>query len=63
LLKDLTVAETAQYTASRVAVSRPVGEVVERAGITAIAGRLVGDRHPAGIHAEADLAPQRLPKR
>ena len=42
LLKDLTVAETAQYTASLFAVSRPVGEVLERAGITAIAGRRVG---------------------
>src|SRR3984957_16046093 len=42
LLKDLTVAETAQYTASLFAVSRPVGEVLERAGITAIAGRTVG---------------------
>jgi ABC-2 type transport system ATP-binding protein len=42
LLKDLTVAETAQYTAGLFAVSRPVGEVLERAGITAIAGRTVG---------------------
>ena len=42
LLKDLTVAETVQYTASLFAVSRPAGEVLERAGITAIAGRLVG---------------------
>jgi ABC-2 type transport system ATP-binding protein len=42
LLKDLTVAETVQYTASLFAVSRPVGEVLERAGITAIAGRSVG---------------------
>ena len=42
LLKDLTVAETAQYTAGLFAVSRPVGEVLERAGITAIAGRRVG---------------------
>jgi ABC-2 type transport system ATP-binding protein len=42
LLKDLTVAETAQYTASLFAVSRPVGEVLERAGISAIGGRLVG---------------------
>jgi len=42
LLKDLTVAETAQYTASLFAVSRPVGEVLERAGITAIAARRVG---------------------
>ena len=37
LLKDLTVAETVQYTAGLFAVSRPVGEVLERAGITAIA--------------------------
>ncbi len=42
LLKDLTVAETAQYIASLFAVTRPVGEVLERAGITAIAGRRVG---------------------
>ena len=42
LLKDLTVAETAEYTARLFAMSRPVGEVLERAGITAIAGRRVG---------------------
>ena len=42
LLKDLTVAETVQYTAGLFAVSRPAGEVLERAGITAIAGRRVG---------------------
>jgi ABC-2 type transport system ATP-binding protein len=42
LLKDLTVAETAQYTASLFAAGRPVGEVLERAGITAIAGRMIG---------------------
>ena len=42
LLKDLTVAETAQYTASLFAVSRPVGEVLERAGITAIAAAASG---------------------
>src|SRR5580698_2197257 len=42
LLKDLTVAETVQYTARLFSVSRPVGEVLERAGITAIAGRRVG---------------------
>jgi ABC-2 type transport system ATP-binding protein len=42
LLKDLTVAETVQYTAALFAVSRPAGEVLDRAGITAIAGRLVG---------------------
>ncbi|MGD0068489.1 MAG: ABC transporter ATP-binding protein [Streptosporangiaceae bacterium] len=42
LLKDLTVAERVQYTARLFAVSRPVAEVLERAGITAIAGRRVG---------------------
>ena len=42
LLKDLTVAEMAHYTAKLFAVSRPVGEVLERAGIAAIAGRRVG---------------------
>jgi len=42
LLKDLTVVETAQYTASLFAHSRPVAEVLERAGVTAIADRRVG---------------------
>jgi len=42
LLKDLTVAETVQYTSKLFAVSRPVGEVMERAGISRIADRLVG---------------------
>jgi ABC-2 type transport system ATP-binding protein len=42
LLKDLTVAETAQYTARLFAVSRPVGEVLERAGMTKIADRRAG---------------------
>jgi ABC-2 type transport system ATP-binding protein len=42
LLKDLTVAETVEYTARLFAVSRPAAEVLERAGITAIAGRRVG---------------------
>lgn len=42
LLRDLTVAETLEYTASLYAWSRPVEEVVERAGIKAITGRLVG---------------------
>jgi ABC-2 type transport system ATP-binding protein len=42
LLKDLTVAETLKYTARLYAVSRPVGEVLERAGISHITGRLVG---------------------
>jgi ABC-2 type transport system ATP-binding protein len=42
LLKDLTVAEMARYTGSLFASARPVGEVLERAGITDIADRLVG---------------------
>src|ERR1017187_7623113 len=42
LLKDLTVAETARYTASLFASSRPVAEVLRRAGISAIADRMVG---------------------
>ena len=41
LLKDLTVAETARYTASLFARPRPVSEVLERAGIS-------GDRRPPG---------------
>jgi ABC-2 type transport system ATP-binding protein len=42
LLKDYTVAETALFTSKLFAHSRPVDEVLERAGITAIADRLVG---------------------
>ena len=42
LLKDLTVAETVQYIAGLFTLSRPVGEVLGRAGITAIADRRVG---------------------
>lgn len=42
LLKDLTVAETVRYTAKLFAASRPVGEVLERAGIADIAERMVG---------------------
>jgi ABC-2 type transport system ATP-binding protein len=42
LLKDLTVAETIQYTSKLFAQSRPVDEVLERAGITSIASRMVG---------------------
>lgn len=42
LLKDFTVAETVAYTASLYAHARPVGEVLERAGIAAIADRRVG---------------------
>jgi ABC-2 type transport system ATP-binding protein len=41
LLKDLTVRETLRLTASVYAESRPVDEVLERAGIEAIADRLV----------------------
>jgi ABC-2 type transport system ATP-binding protein len=42
LLKDLTVAETARYTASLFASRRPVDEVLRRAGISDIADRKVG---------------------
>ena len=42
LLKDLTVAETARYTASLFARSQPVDEALKRAGIAAIADRMVG---------------------
>jgi ABC-2 type transport system ATP-binding protein len=43
LLKDLTVKETALYTAALFSVGRPVDEVLERAGISAIANRMVGN--------------------
>jgi ABC-2 type transport system ATP-binding protein len=42
LLHDLTVAETVEYTARLFSTARPTAEVLERAGITAIATRLVG---------------------
>ena len=42
LLKDLTVAETVRYTAALFAASRPVDEVLARAGIEPIRDRLVG---------------------
>jgi ABC-2 type transport system ATP-binding protein len=42
LLKDLTVAETIQYTASLFTRSEPVGQVLARAGISGIADRKVG---------------------
>jgi len=41
LLKDFTVAETIQYTASLYAHARPVSEMLERAGISGIADRRV----------------------
>ena len=41
LLKDLTVRETLQLTATLFAETRPVDEVLERAGITDIASRMV----------------------
>ena len=44
LLKDLTVPEAVRYTSKLFAVGRPIGEVMERAGITHIADRLVGKR-------------------
>jgi ABC-2 type transport system ATP-binding protein len=42
LLKDLTVGETLELTASLFGDTRPVSEVLDRAGITEIAGRRVG---------------------
>ena len=42
LLKDLTVRETIRLTASLYADPRPVDEVLERAGISHLADRLVG---------------------
>ncbi len=42
LLKDLTVEETARYTASLFWQTRPVPEVLRRAGIADIADRMVG---------------------
>ena len=42
LLKDFTVSETVEYTASLYPQSRPVVEVLERAGIRGIADRRVG---------------------
>src|SRR5580658_3245502 len=42
LLKDLTVKETVQYTASLFVQSKPTAEVLDRAGITQIAERRVG---------------------
>ena len=41
LLKDFTVAETVAYTASLYSQARPVGEVLERAGIAEIGDRRV----------------------
>ena len=42
LLKDLTVRETIRLTASLYPAPRPVAEVLDRAGIAHLAGRLVG---------------------
>src|ERR1022692_1062309 len=42
LLKDLTVRETAEYTASLFTRATPVDEALKRAGISAIADRRVG---------------------
>jgi ABC-2 type transport system ATP-binding protein len=41
LLKDITVRETVEYTASLFADTRPVDEVLERAGISGVADRKV----------------------
>ena len=42
LLKDFTVSETLEYSASLYPQARPVSEVLDRAGIGGIAGRRVG---------------------
>jgi ABC-2 type transport system ATP-binding protein len=42
LLKDLSVAETVQYTASLFSHKEPIGDVLKRAGIAGIADRMVG---------------------
>ncbi|YAL82148.1 ABC transporter ATP-binding protein [Dermacoccaceae bacterium W4C1] len=42
LLKDITVAETVELTASVFAASRPPAEALERAGLTDLASRKVG---------------------
>ncbi len=42
LLKDLTVAETVAYTGLLFESARPANEVMERAGLTSVADRLVG---------------------
>src|SRR3954471_3842945 len=42
LLKDLTVAETVRLTGALFAHTRPVAEVLQRAGISDIADRMVG---------------------
>ncbi|HEV7990621.1 MAG TPA: ABC transporter ATP-binding protein [Gemmatimonadaceae bacterium] len=42
LLKDFTVAETVEFTASLYPHARPIDEVLDRAGIRHIASRLVG---------------------
>jgi ABC-2 type transport system ATP-binding protein len=42
LLKDLTVAETVEYTSLLFPVAHPVADVMQRAGIADIAGRRVG---------------------
>jgi ABC-2 type transport system ATP-binding protein len=42
LLKDITVAETVELTASLFGITRPVTDVLERAGIASIADRKVG---------------------
>src|ERR1035437_6451252 len=60
LLKDLTVLETAQYTASLFAHSRPVKEVLERAGITAIADRMVGKCSGGAQHRQGLRCPRAL---
>ncbi|SDR81483.1 ABC-2 type transport system ATP-binding protein [Nocardioides scoriae] len=60
LLKDLTVRETVEYTASLFADTRPVDEVLESAGITGLAGRRV-DRCSGGEQQRLRFAMALLP--
>src|SRR3954454_21136403 len=53
LLKDLTVGETAELTAALFAHTRPVAEVLDRAGLTEIAGRRGRPGSPDGGSASA----------
>jgi ABC-2 type transport system ATP-binding protein len=61
LLKDLTVRETVQLTASLFRGARPVEEVLERAGITEIADRRV-DRCSGGEQQRLRFAMALLPE-
>src|SRR3954467_5931372 len=65
LLKELTVRETVELTAALFAHTRPVDEVLQRAGITALAGRRVskcpgGEQQGLGSASALRPEPERL---